>query len=231
MTDIIDTEMQNSTTNSMSNEIAQIQENAPQEEQVQDNKIQEQQQEPQQEKETDNAQAQDTKQEGMSGAIQDKQEQVTEYEFKDSNGEIVDNSRSDVSLVSSLSKELNLSQEQAQKLFSIGGEQLTSFNNALIERAKQQWINDVINDEQLGGANYNATKHNVTTAIKNFADNDFKNVLIQSGIAEHPSVVRFLNNVGKAYGQDNEIINSNTTVSKKSKYAIYDNSPELFNNN
>lgn len=137
----------------------------------------------------------------------------------------------DREMVSTLGKELGLTNDQARKLLEKGSDVL---NNNLAQKVQQNvksWLAQVNADPQIGGANLAQTKLNVSRVIKKYDVDGAYEILKRSGIGAHPAVLKLFNNIGQALGEEHKFVNSAGTIPaprKKNPYrAIYNNSPEL----
>lgn len=125
------------------------------------------------------------------------------YEFKVKDGLTLDETA--IEAVTPLLKELGLNQEQAQKLADFHQEQQAKVVPALMEKyaAQQQvWRSEAKADkefgEMAGGKSFAENMSLVAAGRDAFGDADFAKALKDSGMGNHPSVVRFLFKVGKA---------------------------------
>lgn len=100
-----------------------------------------------------------------------------------------------------IAKELNLDQQGAQKLVSLYAEMQT-------EQAKQfadqvaQWGEQSKNDAEIGGAKFQETLKVAATGLKAFGSDEFTNLLNETGLGNHPEVIRFCHRVGMALQED-----------------------------
>ncbi len=101
-------------------------------------------------------------------------------------------------------KELNLSQEQAQKLVNLQTEYIQEAakeQQDVWEKTKEDWRDEAKNDKEFGGA---AFDENVALAKKGrdaFGSTEFNNMLDITGAGDHPEMVRFLIKAGKAVSE------------------------------
>lgn len=107
----------------------------------------------------------------------------------------------------SVAKELNLTQEQAQKLID---KVSPSWNQALIERVKstsQAWADKCMADPEVGGSHFQATQANVARIINTFGrtsngeiDPDIAE-FINSPMGNHPGALKLIARAGAAFGE------------------------------
>lgn len=105
-----------------------------------------------------------------------------------------------------VSKELNLTQESAQKMLdkiapAIASRQEAAMAEARAE-ARAQWVASTKADSEIGG---DALAENVGIANKAFKDYgtpELRKLLDESGLGEHPELIRWAYRVGKATSED-----------------------------
>jgi len=110
-------------------------------------------------------------------------------------------------------KELNLSQEQAQKLVDLQ----TQFSTKYAENAAKawkdtvdKWVGDAKSDKEFGGAKFNDSIVVAKDAINKFGGPGFKEMLDFTGIGNHPEMIRFLVKVGNLAKEDGIFHGSNS---------------------
>ena len=97
-----------------------------------------------------------------------------------------------------LAKEKGVKPEQMQtfidKHIEANEKNLSDYRNTVAE-----WDNQVKNDPDLGGDNFPQTKKNVNFALSGKIDGgqEVRKLLADTGLISNPSVVKFLNNLGK----------------------------------
>jgi hypothetical protein len=105
-----------------------------------------------------------------------------------------------------LAKELGLTQEQAQALVDLDSERQTRSHNEMqdaIDAMHEGWIDEVKADKELGGANFDESIQTARTFINGYADPELIDVLNETGMGNHPAVVRLFYNLGKSMKEDN----------------------------
>lgn len=155
------------------------------------------------------------------------------YDLKMSDGSELE--KSDYDRLSSIFKEANVTQEQAQKILSAYENEVTQFNSQIeqsVNEQKSQWINDIQNDAELGGKNFETTKNNLKTVIQKFGDQSLADFLNKSSLGYNPDFVRFMNRIGATIKTEQNFVNSNNTVpSERERFArMYPKSPNLWKN-
>lgn len=104
-----------------------------------------------------------------------------------------------------LAKEKNLSQEDAQKFAELGAKAAKAQHDAVIkqiETAQAQWAESSKTDKEFGGDNLNANLAVAKKAIDAFGTPELTKLLNESGLGNHPEVIRAFYRAGKAISED-----------------------------
>lgn len=111
----------------------------------------------------------------------------------------------DVQAFTETAKELNLTQEQAQRLVDLESERVQEMQQEQ-QRAWQQqveqWANDTRADEEIGNDNLEAATGSAKRVLDNFGTPALKEVLEQTGLGNHPELVRVFARLGKVMSED-----------------------------
>lgn len=104
-----------------------------------------------------------------------------------------------------IAKELGITQEAAQKLIDLQG-QLEAKREAAQQKQladqAQQWADAVKADKEIGGENYDKSVATAVKAIEQFGSPELRNLLSETGIGNHPELVKFCHRIGKALSED-----------------------------
>ena len=117
-----------------------------------------------------------------------------------------------------LAKELNLSQEQAQKLIDLQSRDLAKAAEAAQERwdvLKTEWADSAKSDTEFGGQNFDANVGLAKQALDQFGTPELKEALEVTGTGSHPEIIRFFYRVGKAL-KEADMLTGSAPVRKKS---------------
>jgi hypothetical protein len=148
------------------------------------------------------------------------QTQQSDFELKLPEGSNLDASY--LEQTKALAKELGLSQEAAQKLVERDSGLLSSVSerNAVQVREKtEQWAKDAQADKEIGGGNFQSSVNDARTALDKFGSPEFKNMLNQSGVGNHPELIRLLARVGKAMREDKMVTTSSQPARAQKSFA------------
>jgi hypothetical protein len=140
-------------------------------------------------------------------------------------------------LATPIFKELNLSNEQAQKLMPVAGEfakriQQAGQQQMLAEVATQRaaWGQEAKADPEIGGKNWDASVTTTAKALDTLGfekGSPFRVLLEESGLGNHPEMIRAFVRVGKAVSEDSDFVRGNAGAQTESNPArlLYPNNP------
>lgn len=120
-----------------------------------------------------------------------------------------------------IAKELNLTQDQAQKLVDVYAQQVEALHAAQVQQmveTRRGWREQVENDQEIGGAKVNENVGQAIMALSRYATPELRQALEESGLGDHPEMVRFCYRVGKALAED-QMPTGNTPVPERKKSA------------
>ena len=127
---------------------------------------------------------------------------------------------------SDLAKELNLSQENAQRLVSLQTKVMEEGAAKLAEAFDKQvdtWAEAARNDPEIGGDKHNQAVEDAKIAIKKLGGDPLAKVLDSSGLGSHPTIIRFMAKVG-AIVKDDTVIPGGAPAGERSPKTMYPNS-------
>ena len=111
----------------------------------------------------------------------------------------------DESIMGSLSevaKELNLSQDAAQKLVDKMAPAMAQRQAAQVQAMQAEWRESSSGDAEFGGAKLAENMAVAKKALDAFATPEFRQLLEQTGMGNHPEVIRTFYRAGKAISED-----------------------------
>lgn len=136
------------------------------------------------------------------------------YEFKP-----IENVNLDPGVVDAfaeVAKELDLSQAAAEKVLNKMAPVLAERSAAQIQAAQQQWIESSVKDKEFGGEKLQENLAVAKKAMDAFATPELKQLLNESGLGNHPEVIRMMYRAGKAISEDGYVGPSQGAGSAKS---------------
>ena len=104
-----------------------------------------------------------------------------------------------------LSRELGLTQEQAQKIADLGAQQAQRWAAAqeqAIAEASAQWIDTVKTDKEIGGDKMAEKLAVAKRALDRFGTPELTQLLDESRLGNHPELIRAFYRAGKAISDD-----------------------------
>ena len=107
-----------------------------------------------------------------------------------------------------VAKELDLPQEAAQKVLDKVAPVLQRRQAQAVEEVKEEWANDSKSDQEFGGESLDANLTVAKSALDTFGTDALKSLLSESGLGNHPEIIRFMYRAGKAISEDSYVGNS-----------------------
>lgn len=122
-------------------------------------------------------------------------------------------------------KELGVSQEVAQKLMDKMAPAMAARNIEAVEAQRQAWKQETLADPELGGE---AFGENLAVAEKGLAFVEtpkLRALLKESGLSNHPEVVRAFHKIGRAVSEDGKLVQGAPAGDRKPlEKRLYDKS-------
>lgn len=114
-----------------------------------------------------------------------------------------------------VARELNLSNEQAQKLADIYSKRMTELAQRQQESWKEttaKWVDNVKADKEIGGQNLDTSVRHAQAALTKFGTPELKAQMDATGMGNHPELVRVFARIGKAMAEDTFVQSSRDGV-------------------
>jgi len=108
-----------------------------------------------------------------------------------------------------LATELGISSEAAQKLLDLQTTMETKRADAYqaaMEQQTQRWADEIRNDKDLGGERFEQTQATAIKAIEKFGSPELRTLLNESGLGNHPELVKFCHRIGLSLTEDNFVL-------------------------
>ena len=129
-----------------------------------------------------------------------------------------------------LAKELNLNQEQAQKLVDIASKMNQQFRTRQLEAwqaTQDSWQKAAKADKEYGGDKFKENAEAARRVINTFGTPEFKQFLNDYGLGNHPEAVRMFVRISKALKEDSLVVSGNQTHKQESfAKRLYPNLPD-----
>ena len=113
-------------------------------------------------------------------------------------------------------KELGLSNEQANKLMPVAAQFAAGLSDKLnaqilsqVRADRKAWLDTAMADREIGGANWKQTLAKGAFALDNLGfpkGSPFRVLLDESGLGNHPEMIRAWAKVGRAIGEDGDFV-------------------------
>ena len=113
-------------------------------------------------------------------------------------------------------KELGLSNEQANKLMPVAAKFAAGLSDKLnaqilsqVRADRKAWLDTAMADHEIGGANWKQTLAKGAFALDNLGfpkGSPFRVLLDESGLGNHPEMIRAWAKVGRAIGEDGDFV-------------------------
>ncbi|HHK9915276.1 TPA: peptidase [Enterobacter hormaechei] len=126
------------------------------------------------------------------------------YEFTAGEGQELDTAA--LEQFEPIARELNLTNEQAQKMVDLYGTKIMPMvqqqQAEAWQKTTEQWAADVKADKEIGGDKLTANLSAAQRALEQFGDPELKEYLDSTGLGNHPALVKAFIKVGKAMSED-----------------------------
>lgn len=150
---------------------------------------------------TQGQQAEGTKTEGGQQQQEKKPEGAPEsYEFKAPEGTQFDDAV--IGAFSEVAKELNLPQDQAQKVLDKMAPVIAARQAEQFQAARTEWAEAAKTDKEFGGEKLTENLGTAKKALDALATPELRTLLEESGLGNHPEVIRVFYRAGKAISED-----------------------------
>lgn len=126
-----------------------------------------------------------------------------------------------VAAFADVAKELNLSQESAQKILEKVSPVMAQRQAAAFENVKTEWATASKGDAEFGGDKLPENLAVAKSAMDKFATPELKTLLEESGMGNHPEVIRLMYRVGKAISQDTFVAGDSVKANKGDARNLY----------
>ncbi len=120
--------------------------------------------------------------------------------------------------IASEAKERGLSEKDAQDLLDRDVALIATFKEKQIEETKQlsdQWLVSSKDDKEFGGETFVQNAELAKRVVSRFGSDEFKKAVNESGLGNHPELVRFCVRIGKAMKEDQLVMPGSQTKSEK----------------
>lgn len=125
------------------------------------------------------------------------------YEFKAPEGREFD--AEVLTVFSEVAKELNLSQKAAQKILDKVGPTIEARQVEQAQALRQEWADTSKADKEFGGDKLAENLSVAKKALDQFGNPELRSLLEESGLGNHPEIIRFMFKAGQALSEDSYV--------------------------
>lgn len=121
--------------------------------------------------------------------------------------------------IEAYAKQQGFSNDQAQALLEREEKLLSGYKKTIendFEKQVEQWLDDVKNDKEIGGDNFDKNIKTAEQMLKQYSTKEFRKALSESGFGNHPELVRTFVRISEAMTEDTFEGNSNSQSAKPS---------------
>jgi hypothetical protein len=151
---------------------------------------------------------------GDQGKADDKSGAPEQYEFKAQEGLQFDEQV--IEAYSEVAKELNLSNDDAQKLLDKVAPVMAARQQEQIKAVVDGWSETARTDKEFGGEKLSENLATAKKALDAFGTPELKTLLNESGLGNNPEVIRFMYRAGKQISEDKFVGGKGPSGSDKS---------------
>lgn len=146
------------------------------------------------------------------------------YELKLPEGSLLDASA--IEKTTAMAKASGLSNDQAQKLLEHESNSIASFVEVQKQQLKQtseSWATEIMNDKEYGGAEFEKNAELAKRVVHKFASDGFRKTLNETGLGNHPDLVRTFVRIGKAMAEDKLVLpgSAPSDIKKRHEDILY----------
>jgi hypothetical protein len=149
------------------------------------------------------------------------------YEFKVPEGRAFD--AEVITAYSQVARELNLSQDAAQRLLDAVGPKMVERQTAQIEAIRNGWADSSKSDREFGGEKLSENLGVAKKALDAFGTTELRTLLNETGLGNHPELIRFMFRAGKAISED-RMVSGSATQAKAGPRSFADLAEALYSN-
>jgi hypothetical protein len=128
-----------------------------------------------------------------------------------------------------VAKELNLSQDAAQRLLDAVGPKMVERQTAQIEAIRNGWADSSKSDREFGGEKLSENLGVAKKALDAFGTAELRTLLNETGLGNHPELIRFMFRAGKAISED-RMVTGAATQAKAGPRSFADLAEALYSN-
>lgn len=125
---------------------------------------------------------------------------------------------------SEVAKELNLTQDAAQKVLDKMGPVIAAHQSEQLQAARTEWAETAKADKEFGGEKLQENLAVAKRALDAYGSDELRTLLNESGLGNHPEVIRLLYRAGKATSEDGFVKGGKGVNQQADPRRLYPNS-------
>ena len=141
------------------------------------------------------------------------------YEFKAPEGVQFDDAL--IGAFSEVAKDLNLPQEQAQKVLDKMAPVMQARQLEQLQAVRADWAESAKTDKEFGGEKLAENLGMAKKALDTFATPELRALLNESGLGNHPEVIRMFYRTGKAISEDRVVTGQGGAANQGDARRLY----------
>jgi len=122
---------------------------------------------------------------------------------------------------SEVAKELNLTQDNAQKILDKVAPMMAARSAERFEATNQEWVAQATTDKEFGGDKLTENLAIAKSAMDKFATPELKELLNKTGLGNHPEFIRAFYRAGKAISEDKFVPGGDVTPTQSLAERLY----------
>ena len=150
------------------------------------------------------------------------------YEFKPVDGRELDSET--MSTFAEVAKEAGLTQDAAQKILDRMAPQMAQRQQAQIEAIRNEWVAASKTDSEFGGEKIAENLATAKKALDQFGTPELRALLNESGLGNHPEIIRLMYRAGKAISEDTYVGRAASVGGKPAPKSFADAAAALYSN-
>ena len=150
------------------------------------------------------------------------------YEFKPVEGRELDSET--MSTFAEVAKEAGLTQDAAQKILDRMAPQMAQRQQAQIEAIRNEWVAASKTDSEFGGEKIAENLATAKKALDQFGTPELRALLNESGLGNHPEIIRLMYRAGKAISEDTYVGRAASVGGKPAPKSFADAAAALYSN-
>lgn len=150
------------------------------------------------------------------------------YEFKPVEGRELDSET--MSTFAEVAKELDLTQDAAQKILDRMSPKMAQRQQAQIEAIRTEWVEASKTDAEFGGDKIAENLAVAKKALDQFGTPELRALLNESGLGNHPEIIRLMYRAGKSISEDTYVGRAAGSGGKPQPKSFADAAAALYSN-